>query len=139
MAQIQVNWTKSGQNLGIGGHSIGLRGQNGGPHARILGHFAWIQAIMLGFGPFCLDLGHMPWIWAIWLEFGPFGRIWVRIGSKEDKALRIGWGGDGSTDICTDRLPLCSTGLPPLWAAALLQWFVDKLRGEQAMIWVSLG
>ena len=24
-----------------------------------LGHFAWIWAIMLGFGPFRLDLGHV--------------------------------------------------------------------------------
>merc|ERR1711954_211461 len=52
--------------------NIGLRGQNNVPQARIgvfwpdLGHFAWIWAIMLGFGPFCLDLGHIAWIWAIW-------------------------------------------------------------------------
>ena len=62
-----------------------------------LGHFAWIWAIMLGFGnlgigghnislwgqnenwgflarfgPFCLNLGHYAWIWAISLRFGPY-------------------------------------------------------------------
>ena len=35
MAQIQAKWPKSGQNLGIGGHNIGLRGQNNVPRARI--------------------------------------------------------------------------------------------------------
>ena len=76
MAQIKEKWAKSGQKLGIGGHNIGLRGQNNVPRARIgvfwpdLGHFAWILAIMLGFGPFCLDLGHIAWIWAIWQNMG---------------------------------------------------------------------
>ena len=35
MAQIQAKWPKSGQNLGIGGHNIVLRGQNNVPRARI--------------------------------------------------------------------------------------------------------
>ena len=48
MAQIQAKWPKSGQNLGIRGHYIDLRGQNDVPWAR--------------FGPFCLDLDHYTWI-----------------------------------------------------------------------------
>ena len=76
MAQIQAKWPKSGQNLGIGGLSIGLRGQDNVPRVRIgvfwpdLGYFAWIWAIMLGFGPYCLDLGHIAWILAIWQNLG---------------------------------------------------------------------
>ena len=31
-----------------------------------LGHFAWIWAIILEFGPFCLELGPIAWIRAIW-------------------------------------------------------------------------
>ena len=38
------------------------------------------------------------------LRFGLFGRIWVRIGPKRDKALRMGQGGtNGQTDRRTDR------------------------------------
>ena len=38
------------------------------------------------------------------LGFGLFGRIWVRIGAKGDKTLRMGQGGwmYGRTAICTD-------------------------------------
>ena len=38
------------------------------------------------------------------LGFGLFGRIWVRIGPKGDKALRMGQGGrmDGRTYVRTD-------------------------------------
>merc|ERR1711942_515408 len=82
MAQIQAKWPKSGQNLGNGDHNIGLRGQNDVPRARI--------------GVFLPDLGHFAWIWAILLGFGLFGRIWVRIGPKGDEALRMGQGG---TDV----------------------------------------
>ena len=89
MAQIQAKWSKSGQNLDIGGHNIGLNGQNDGPQARI--------------GVFRLDLGHFAWIWAIMLGFGLFGRIWVQIGPKRDEALRMGQGGrNGWTDGRTD-------------------------------------
>ena len=35
-----------------------------------LGHFSWIWAIILGFGPFCLDFGHIGGIWAIWQNLG---------------------------------------------------------------------
>ena len=34
------------------------------------GHFAWIQAIMFGFGPFCFDFGYIAWIQAIWKNLG---------------------------------------------------------------------
>ena len=56
-----------------------------------LGHFAWIWAIMLGFGPFCLDLGHIAWIWAIWQNLGQNRP--QRRQSPEDGA-----GGDKRTD-----------------------------------------
>ena len=79
MAQIQAKWSKSGQNLGIGGQNLGLRGKHDIPQARI--------------GGFWLDLCHFAWIWAIMLGFGLFGRIWVRIGAKGDKTLRMGQGG----------------------------------------------
>ena len=104
MAQIQAKWPKSGQNLGIGGHNIGLKGENDVPRARIgvfwpdLGHFAWIWAIMLGFGPFCLDLGHIAWIWAIWQNLGQNRP--QRRKSPEDG---VGVGGtDGRKDVCMD-------------------------------------
>ena len=77
MALILAKWPKSGQNLGIRGHNIGqIRGQNGefqvkiGFSSQIFSYFAWILAIMLGFGPFCSDLGHIAWIWAIWQNLG---------------------------------------------------------------------
>ena len=53
-----------------------------------------ILAIFHELGPFCLDLGNFAQIWAMLLGFGLFGRIWVRIGLKRDKALRIGQGWD---------------------------------------------
>ena len=46
MAQVQAEWPKSGQNVGIGDTNMGLNGQNDGPQARIgvfwqyVGHFA---------------------------------------------------------------------------------------------------
>ena len=43
-AQIQAKWSKSGQNLDVGGYNTGVRGQNDGPQASI--------------GVFWLDLGH---------------------------------------------------------------------------------
>ena len=50
------------------------------------------------------------------LGFGVFGRIRVRIGPEGDEALRMGQGGTNRrTDGWTDRFPLCSTGLCPLW------------------------
>ena len=70
MAQIQAKWPKSGQNLGIGGHNIDLRGQNDVPRARFgpfcldLGHYTWIWAILLSFGPYCLDLGYLAEFWS---------------------------------------------------------------------------
>ena len=64
MAQIQAKWLKSDQNLGI------------------RGHFAWILAIMLG--------------------FGLLGRIWVRLGLKADETLRMG-PGDKWTNGWMDR------------------------------------
>ena len=81
---------------------MGLSGQNDVPWARIgvfwpdLGHFAWIWAIMLGFGPLCLDLGYIAWIWAIWQNLG-------QNRPQNDKALRMGQGG---TDVRTDKFPL---------------------------------
>ena len=74
MAQIQAKWSKSGQNLDIGGHNIGLNGQmakmmNLRPELEFsgkiwticlnLGHFAWIWAILLRFGLYRLDLGYL--------------------------------------------------------------------------------
>ena len=56
-----------------------------------------IWAILLGFKPLCLDLGHLAYIWAILLGFGLFGRIWVSIGPKGDKALRMEQRGDVRT------------------------------------------
>ena len=35
-----------------------------------LGHFAWIWAIIHGFGPFGSDLGHVVWIRANWQNLG---------------------------------------------------------------------
>ena len=115
MTQIQAKWLKSGQNLGFGGHNIGPRGQNDVPRARIgvfwpdLGYFAWIWAIMLGFGPFCLDLGHIAWIWAIWQNMGQNRP--QRRRSPEDGAGGTDVRTDGRTDGRTDRFRLCSTGL----------------------------
>ena len=63
-----------------------------------------------------MDLGHFAWILAIFLGFELFGRIWLRIGPKEDEALRMVVGGkDGLMDGRMDRFPLRSTGLCPLW------------------------
>ena len=62
-----------------------------------LGHFSWIWAIMLGFGPFCLDLGHIAWIWAIWQNMGQ--KRPQRRRSPEDGA---GERADGCTDGRTD-------------------------------------
>ena len=80
-------------------------GQNDGPKASI-GVSGYIWAILLEFGPFCLDLGHFAKIWAILLGFGLFGRIWVRIGPKGDKALRMGQGG---TDVLQDFIRFGAT------------------------------
>ena len=60
MAQIQAKWSKSGQNLDIGGHNIGLNGQMAKmmdlrPELEFPGY---IWTILLEFGPLCLDLGH---------------------------------------------------------------------------------
>ena len=66
---------------------MGLKGQNDRPQVRI--EIFW------------LDLGHFACIWAIMLGFGLFGRIWVRIGPKGDKALRME--GDGWMDRWMDR------------------------------------
>ena len=64
-----------------------------------LGFSGQIWAILLGIGPLCLDLGHFAWISAILIGFELFGRIRVRIGPEEDKALRKwGWGRGGRTD-----------------------------------------
>ena len=71
-----------------------------------------IWLILLGFGPFCLDLAHFGWIKAILLGFGPYS---LDFDPKGDKALRVGQGGGGHTYVRTDRFPLCSTGLCPLW------------------------
>ena len=77
---------------------------NNVPRARIgvfwpdLGHFAWIWAIMLGFGPFCLDLGHIAWIWAIWQNIGQNRP--QRRQSPEDGA---GGRTDGRTYVHTDE------------------------------------
>ena len=115
MVQIQAKWPKSGQNLGVGGQNIG---QNNEPWVRIgvfwpdLGHFAWIWAIMLGFGPFCLDLGHIAWIWAIWQNMGQNRP--QRRRSPEDGAGGTNGQTNGRTYIRMDRFPLCSTGLRPL-------------------------
>ena len=50
---------------------VGLRGQNDGPQARI--EVFWQDlANLLGFRPFCLNLGHYAWIFAILLRFGPY-------------------------------------------------------------------
>ena len=35
-----------------------------------LGFSSQIQAMILGFGPFCFDLGHIAWIWAIEQNLG---------------------------------------------------------------------
>ena len=54
------------------------------------------------------------------LGFGLFGRIWVRIGPKEDKALKMGRGGtDVRTDGRTDS-PCVLQDFVPFGAAALL-------------------
>ena len=122
MAQIQAKWPKSGQNLSIRGHNIGqIRGQNGGPQARIwdflpdLGHFAWIWAIMLGLGPFCLDLGHIALIWAIWQNLG-------QNRPQRRRCPENGAGGDGQVDgqtyVLTDGQtdsPVFYTGLARLF------------------------
>ena len=42
-----------------------------------------------------MDLGHVAYIWAILLGLGLFSRIWVSIGPKGDRALRMGQRGDG--------------------------------------------
>ena len=65
-------------------------------------HSDQIWAILLGFGPLCLDPDHFAQIWAIFLGFGLFGRIWVRIDSKGDKALRLDWGMNGQRDVHTE-------------------------------------
>ena len=76
IAQIKAKWPKSGQKTPIltrGTLFWPLRPILWPPIPRFwpdLGHFAWIWAIMLGFGPFCLDLGHIAWIWAIWQNLG---------------------------------------------------------------------
>ena len=77
----------------------------------------------LGFGPLCLDLDHFAQIWAIFLGFGLFGRIWVRINSKEDKALRMHWGMNGQRDLCTEGqtdFPCVLKDFVPFGALALL-------------------
>ena len=65
MAQIYAKWpkseqngpnpskmAKSSQNLGTGGHNVGVFWQD-------LGHYAWNWAILLRYGPYCLDLGYL--------------------------------------------------------------------------------
>ena len=90
MAQIQAKWPKSGQNLGIGGHNKGI-------------------------GVFWLDLDRYAWIRAIMLGFGLFGRIWVRIGPKGDKALRTGQKGiDVWMYLQTGRFPVFYRTSSPL-------------------------
>ena len=57
------------------------------------------------------------------LGFGLFGRIWVRIGPKGDKALRMGRGRGQTyilTDVRTDRFPCVLQDFVPFEAAALL-------------------
>ena len=61
-----------------------------------LGHFAWIWAIMLGFGPFCLDLGYIAWIWAIWQNLSQNRPLRIRQGGQTDGRT------DGRTDIRTE-------------------------------------
>ena len=65
MAQIQAKWSKSSQKTPIlvwGPSFWPLRPLSWPLISRFwpdLGYFAWIWAIMLGFGPVCLDLGHI--------------------------------------------------------------------------------
>ena len=124
------NWT-----IGIGGTNMGQNGQNDGPQDRIgvfwqdLGHFAWIWAIMLGFGPFCLDLGHIAWIWAIWQNLGQnrpqrrrspedgVGGTNGRTDERTDGQMDVRT--DGWTDGRTDS-PCVLQDFVPFGAAALL-------------------
>ena len=74
------------------------------------------------FFSFWADLGHFAWIWAIMLGFGLFGRIWVQIGPKGDEALRMGWGDErieGRMDRWTDS-PCVLQDFVPFGAAGLL-------------------
>ena len=113
-----------------------------------------IWAILLGFKPLCLDLGHLAYIWTILLGFGLFGRIWVSIGPKGDKALRMGRkGGHTCKNIQKDRFSLCSTGLRALWcrcpkrkitsfSSTVVLWFLFLIYSQWKYInkvckWIS--
>ena len=91
-----------------------------------------IRAILLDFGPLCLDLGHFAQIWAILLGFGLFSRIWVRIGPKGDKALRMGQGGGtyGRTYGRTDS-PCVLQDFVPFGAAAQKGRILKKGRNKK--------
>ena len=54
------------------------------------------------------------------MGFGLFDRIWVRIGPKGDKALRMGGGGqtDGRTDGWMSKSPPVFQDFVPFGAAA---------------------
>ena len=98
---------------------------NFGLRSIILASNTYIQilAILLGLWPLCLELGYFAWIWAILLGFGLFGRIRVRIGPDGDKDLRMGLGGDRRTDRRTDgqtESPCVLQDFVPFGAAALL-------------------
>ena len=74
--------------------------------------FSQIRPILPGFEPICRELGHFAWIWAILLGFGPQRRR-----SPEDGA-----GGGrtyGRTDGRTDS-PCVLQDFVPFGAAALL-------------------
>ena len=58
-----------------------------------------ILAILLRFGQFCLNLGRIAWIWAIWLILG-------QIRPQRRQSPEDGAGGDGQTDLQTDRFPV---------------------------------
>ena len=72
------------QNLSLGAKMIDIR-----PEFRFSSQ---IWPILPGFGPFWLDLGHFAWILAIQLGFGPQRRQSPEGGAE---------GGDGRTDVRT--------------------------------------
>ena len=97
MAQIWAKWPKSK-----------LNGPNPSKMAQIWSEFRYwspkwwisgqIQGFLARFGPFCSDWGHYAWYQAILLGFGPYFLdlaclAEVRIGPEGDKALRMGQGG----------------------------------------------
>ena len=96
-------------------------GQDWGSLARYrpdLGHFAWIWAIMLEFGPFCLDLGYIAWIWAISQNLGHNKP--QRRQSPEDVVGGTNRPMGEYTDRQTDRFSCVLQDFVPFGAAALL-------------------